>query len=392
MRLLFGHTICMVGRECAALFYDPSRFVRKGGAPRAMKKTLLGRTGVQTLDGEAHQKRKRMFMSLMTPDNIGEIADAVDSRWETSARRWEAKGSIELYRESREALFHGVCEWAAVPIHEKELEEHLSEVTALFDQAGDLVIGHIRSRIARRRTERWLINVVHEIRAGKLAVPDDSAAHRIAQYRDVDGKLLDERTAAVELLNIIRPTVAVAVFVVQAALALHDYPETLSRIRAEGEGYLEMFVEEVRRFYPFFPFIAARVKDDFEWKGYRFEKGTRVILDIYGTNLDPLYWRDPDRFDPERFRGRRQDNFSFIPQGGGDAFTGHRCAGEALAVELVKRAVHFLCHRISYDVPRQDLAIDFSSMPALPPSRMVLSNIRFERRVTHPYESQQIAV
>ena len=46
----------------------------------------------------------------------------------------------------------------------------------------------------------------------------------VAWHRELDSKFLDEQTAAVELLNIVRPAVAVAWFVSFAALALHQHP------------------------------------------------------------------------------------------------------------------------------------------------------------------------
>src|SRR3546814_1441299 len=89
-----------------------------------------------------------------------------------------------------------------------------------------------------------------------------------------------------ELINVLRPTVAVAWYVTFAALALHQYPECRQRIAAAQEGYLECFVQEVRRFYPFFPVVAARTRHEFEWKGYRLPGRTRVFLDFYGTDHD----------------------------------------------------------------------------------------------------------
>jgi hypothetical protein len=59
---------------------------------------------------------------------------------------------------------------------------------------------------------------------------------RIATHHDADGRELDARTAGVELLNVLRPTVAVARYVTFAALALHDHPEWRSRLAPAGGG------------------------------------------------------------------------------------------------------------------------------------------------------------
>jgi hypothetical protein len=45
-------------------------------------------------------------------------------------------------------------------------------------------------------------------------------------------------------------------------------------------------------------------------------------------------------------------------------------------------AVAFLCHRIRYSVPAQDLSIDFERLPALPRGGFALSDVRFAARAS----------
>ncbi|TDC61446.1 cytochrome P450, partial [Micromonospora sp. KC207] len=45
-RLRLEQTICLRGREAAALFYDPERFVRAGATPKRVQRTLTGAGGV----------------------------------------------------------------------------------------------------------------------------------------------------------------------------------------------------------------------------------------------------------------------------------------------------------------------------------------------------------
>ncbi|MFL0693235.1 MAG: cytochrome P450 [Agrobacterium tumefaciens] len=86
------------------------------------------------------------------------------------------------------------------------------------------------------------------------------------------------------------------------AHALHMHPPGIPDTSA-GARHREAFVQEVRRYYPFFPAVAAVVRESFEWKGYRFAKGRRVMLDLYGTNRDRRTWDAPGEFRPERFDG-----------------------------------------------------------------------------------------
>ena len=110
-----------------------------------------------------------------------------------------------------------------------------------------------------------------------------------------------------------------------------------------------MFVQEVRRFYPFFPSVIALVKKDFTWKGFIFEEGTLTLLDLYGTNHDSKIWDSPEMFNPNRFAEWEESPFSFIPQGGGDYFMGHRCAGEWVTIEVMKVSLDYLANRMDYE-------------------------------------------
>lgn len=85
-------------------------------------------------------------------------------------------------------------------------------------------------------------------------------------------------------MDVLRPMVAIALYVTFAALALHKHSECWQKLQDDEDNYSELFVQEVRRFYPFFPFAAARVRQPFGWQDYLFPKGTRVLLDLYGTN------------------------------------------------------------------------------------------------------------
>jgi len=63
-----------------------------------------------------------------------------------------------------------------------------------------------------------------QTRAGGVQPPEQSALRVITTHRDLNGALLSPRIAAVELLNMLRPTFAVSVFITFIAHALHHHP------------------------------------------------------------------------------------------------------------------------------------------------------------------------
>jgi len=375
-RLLLRKTICMKGEEASRLFYDTERFQRKGAAPMRVKNTLFGWGGIQGLDGETHRSRKQMFMSLMTPKAIRRLVDLTAAQWSKAIGKWENMGRVVLFDEVNEILSRAVCTWAGVPLEESQVGLRTNDFVKLIESPAAVGPRHWRGIPARVRSEKWAAAIIQDVRSGRLDASEGSAVYVIAMHRDPDGKMLSRHTAAVELLNVLRPTVAVSRFITFAALALHEYPECRRKLLEDKDDYAELFVQEVRRFYPFFPAVAARVRHDFEWKGYRFPKGRRVILDLYGTDHDPLVWENPHEFRPERFGMWEGNAYNFIPQGGSDHFTNHRCPGEWVTKELMKTAVSMLNTSMEYEVPRQNLKISLSRMPAIPKSRFVVSGVK----------------
>ncbi|MEV4826225.1 cytochrome P450 [Micromonospora sp. NPDC049274] len=374
-RILLAPTICLRGRPAAMLFYDNERFQRDAAMPLRVQRTLTGRGGVQGLDGSEHFRRKAMFMSIMTPAAIQRLGQLFDDEWRARIPAWEAAGSLPLYDELGRLLTRVVCAWAGVPLAESQVDRRAVDLHAMIE--GPAVVGsrHWRGLFARRRAERWIGDLVERARTGIHPAPAGSPLEIVSEHRDARGALLPRRIAAVELLNLLRPVVAVDRYIVFAALALRDHPGWRQRVHGDDEA-TEQFVQEVRRYYPFFPMAAARVRRSFDWEGHHFPRGRRVLLDLYGTNHHPALWPEPELFRPERFAGRHVDPFELIPQGGGDHTTGHRCAGEWITVDLMKRAVTNLTGGMRYDVPPQDLTLDLRRMPALPPSGLTLTNIR----------------
>jgi fatty-acid peroxygenase len=184
--------------------------------------------------------------------------------------------------------------------------------------------------------------------------------------------------AAVELLNVVRPTVAVCWFVAYTAHALHRWPHTRDVLRTGDDAYTEAFVHEVRRFYPFAPFIGGRAARELTWPpagDERIPAGSLVLLDLYGQNHDADLWKDPYVFRPERFLDRPPERDELVPQGGGDPAHGHRCPGEGITVGLLSAFGPRLA-RLRYRLPRQDLTISLRRIPARPRSGVILTHVR----------------
>lgn len=372
-RLMAQPAIVMMGEEAARLFCDNRRFIRHGALPHRVQATLAGRGGVHGLDDEMHAKRKQLMLAwLMAPDRIDALAAVFQRGLQETAARWaDVQRRIVLLREMERVLAETVCEWAGVPLPAADAALRTRQLSALVEAAGSTGPRHWRGRVARKHAEAWLARLVDEVRRREAEGTRD-ILHAWSFHRDADGRLMSAHTAAVELLNVLRPTVAVARYIVFGALAMYTFPAGYERIAQASPAELAHFIDEVRRFYPFAPMAAARVRETFQWRGAVFPRHRRVLLDLYATNHDPRIWGDPDVFRPERFGQGAPRAYGLIPQGPGDFANNHRCPGEAITLALTGVALRFLASGITFHVPPQDLEVPLRRMPTGPASGFVI--------------------
>ncbi|WP_110929718.1 cytochrome P450 [Bacillus massiliglaciei] len=376
-RLLGKKAICMKGEEAARMFYNTDLFQRSGMIPKRIQKSLFGENAIQTLDGSLHEHRKVLFLSLMTPLKIEKLSKIYRAFWQRKLEGWRTSQHVILFEEAQEILCRAVCEWSGVPLPEQDVTRRAEDFISMVDAFGAVGPRYQKGKKARARAEEWIMEIITEIRNGERKVPEETAIHAMAWHRDASGSLLDVRMASIELINVLRPVVANAYFLAFAPLALHDFPETQQKLTGQRKNkYAEWFCQEVRRFYPFAPFLGAGVRKDFMWKDYHFKAGQMVLLDLYGTNHDPRLWTDPEIFKPERFENWSGGLFDLIPQGGGDPRKGHRCPGEGITLEIMKISVELLVNEMEYEVPNQDLHYSLARMPSLIESGFVMTDVQ----------------
>ncbi|XP_078594429.1 cytochrome P450 2D6-like [Branchiostoma floridae x Branchiostoma japonicum] len=79
------------------------------------------------------------------------------------------------------------------------------------------------------------------------------------------------------------------------------------------------------------PLAGHATTQEVKVQGYDIPEGTKVLMNLHSLHMDPAYWPDPDRFDPERFLDVEGNVInkpeSFMPFGGGR----RGCLGDQLA-------------------------------------------------------------
>ena len=370
-RLLGQEAVCLTGAEAARLVYDQQKFLRDGAVPGVIRSVLFGEGGVQGLDNAAHHHRKSMFLKLMGPDSdLDQVVALFETEFRRAAGDWQ--GEIDVFEAMKRILTRVAYEWADLPLDPDSEKDTADRLADLFLHAGPEPAGQIKARHSRHHLEREIARCVEQLRKGELEGDPDKALSVVGRWRDQDRDLLSADVAAVELLNVVRPTVAIAVYLVFVAHALAKHQSAVAPLQ-DDEGWSRAFVQEVRRTYPFFPATAAIAREDIVWQGETIRAGCRVILDIYGTNRDARYWDDPDTFSPARFLGAEKDPYAFIPQGAGDHSVTHRCPGEWLTIGIMERCTEILQEDLRWRLSDPEIDLHFSALPPLPKKALKIS-------------------
>jgi cytochrome P450 len=102
--------------------------------------------------------------------------------------------------------------------------------------------------------------------------------------------------------------------------------EPLPFDRLDAMPLTEMAFKETLRIIPPVPAVPRRALRAFDFAGHHIPAGTSLGVNPLFTHHIPDIWRDPGRFDPERFTSTAEagrHRFAFVPFGGG----AHMCLG-----------------------------------------------------------------
>jgi len=353
-RMLGRRAVVLGDSHAARCFYDETAVARAGATPRPLKDLLFGPGAVHGLDGQEHASRKALMNQLVTPDD--DLVAEVRHRLDDADRAWSGR-TVDLFDELTRIYGEAALRWAGCDPTPAEGESVSRELVLIVDGFGSTGPAYARAWLARRRTHQWFRSRVSGVQRGDHRATAGSALEVLAHRGD-----LSRSEAAVELGNLVRPTVAVAWLGAFAALRLAQHPGWRPALATSDVGADHVaFAHEVRRTSPFVPVLAGRALRPFTVDGVPVRRGDRLVLDVWGIDTDPQQWPGAD-FDPDRFRDRCPAEFDMVPQGGGDT-TGHRCPGEQRTVAVLAETIRALAAASWSPAP---MGLDLTRIPTRP--------------------------
>ena len=119
---------------------------------------------------------------------------------------------------------------------------------------------------------------------------------------------------------------------------LEDYDGKVGYEMVAEMPYLEACVKEALRMSAPVARGARACNKDWEYKGIKIKKGTKIGIPFQVVHKNPEYWPEPELFRPERFLKENANNIvpcSFLPFGEGP----RACIGERFAIVEIKVAM-----------------------------------------------------
>jgi cytochrome P450 len=195
----------------------------------------------------------------------------------------------------------------------------------------------LRLRRAVRELDRIIYSIIGERRLTNARSPDLLQVLLDAQEED-GSRMTDEQLRDEMMTLFIAGHETTSVTLSWACYLLAGNPDVEAKLIDElssvldgrdagvsdlpALSYTEMVVKETMRLYPPAWVIGRQALNDFEVHGYRLRAGTNVLLVPWITHRDVRFYREPGRFDPDRWsddptRSGRLPRFAYFPFGGG---------------------------------------------------------------------------
>ncbi|MEZ4403149.1 MAG: cytochrome P450 [Kofleriaceae bacterium] len=341
--------------------FTASPEVLEAGAANGQVKPIVGARSVLTLDGAEHHRHRRMMLPPFHGERMATYAAAIRASTQRVMAGWPRGRAFamhpEMVRLTLDVILRnvfGVTTPAQIAtfgeLFGRLLEKWSSPLLPMLALYGFDPI-RLAPWLPVARRKRALDDVLRQEIARRAAAPTGGTDifSLLLAARDEAGQPLTPDELRDELVTLMvagHETSATTLAWVFERLLTH--PDALAKVHAElaaitvdGEvdlgrldqlPYLDAVVRETLRQRPILAFIARRAAAPFEVGGHTVPAGTYLCPAIHLAHRRAASYPDPERFEPERFLGKKADPYLFLPFGGG----GRRCLGMAFALFEIK--------------------------------------------------------
>lgn len=345
---------------------SPDQFSTGNGAGTILQ-ILLGEHSVVLLDGDRHQRQRKLLMPPFHGDRLRAYSQLICDVTQHVIAHWQA-GQLFRVRLTMQEITLRVILQAVFGISEGERYDQLRYLLgALLDSIGSpLSASLIFFPILQQDWGAWspwgrflrlkqqVDQCIHEEIQERRTHADGSRNDILSlllSARDEAGQPLTDQELRDELVTLLvagHETTASAL--TWAFYWVHDLPQVQEKLRSELNSlggspepteiarlpYLTAVCQETLRIYPVTLTTGARVlRSSMQLAGYSFDPETVLFPCTYLLHHRTDLYPEPKQFKPERFLERQFAPYEYMPFGGGHRY----CVGNAMAMLEMKLVI-----------------------------------------------------
>jgi len=387
-KILGRATAVIVGPDAAGLFADEAK-IQRSGAMLPHVQALFGGHALPVLDGAEHRERKAFVMAAFTREALASYLPEMQRQVNAALERWASQPEVRWLDEFKRLALEVICT-TILGLPPGPTLDALARDYDIFGRGFSALPVALPGTTYTKATQALArILAVYEKNVQEhQSSPRGDGLGRILEARSArDGRAISVDDAKRELHHIVVAGLIVWGWFVTAVVELDRHPEVRDRLRAEvatlpagrltpgafaATPYLAQVASEIRRLSPVVHVFFGKARETFTFAGHQIPRGWMVLFGIRSSHLRPEIYAQPETFDPERFSPARNEAarhpHAFVPNGAGDAHTGHKCAGYEYAPLLLQV---FLAELLRSGTtwsftPGQDLSVDHATIPPSP--------------------------
>ena len=337
--------------------------VLHAGEANGVLRPILGSHSLLLLDGDRHLHERKLMLPPFHGERMaayGQIIGEITDRTLAGIPRGR-KVSLHSYMQEitldvilRAVL--GVEEGGDYPRLRALMRRAMAfgdrpALMLLINRDGDFRLPRLQEALGRFSPWRQFRAITGEIdellyaefarrrAAGDLGRRTDVLSMLMQARDEWGGRLSDEQLRDEMMTLLVAGHETSATTLTWAVWRLLSHPDVLSRLRsldgAAAEDYADAVVRETLRLNPIIPLVGRVVKKPVQIGKLTLPVGTVAAPCIYLAQRRAATWPDPERFDPDRFVGKKVSPYEWLPFGGGT----RRCLGLAFAMYEMRIAL-----------------------------------------------------
>ncbi|KAE9606957.1 putative (+)-abscisic acid 8'-hydroxylase [Lupinus albus] len=406
---ILGCPCVMISSPEAAKFVLNKAHLFKPTFP-ASKERMLGKQAIFFHQGEYHANLRRLVLRTFMPEAIKNIVPAIESIAQDCLKSWEGR-EIFTFLEMKTFTFNVVL-LSIFGKEEVKYREDLKRCYYTLEQGYNSMPINLPGTLFNKamKARKELAQIVAQIISKRRQEQQD--------YKDLLGSFMEEKAGLTD--KQIEDNVIGVIFAARDTTAsvltwiikyLGENPSVLQAVTEEQESILKSkeesgeekgliwedtkkmqitsrVIQETLRVASILSFTFREAVEDVEYQGHLIPKGWKVLPLFRNIHHSPDNFKEPEKFDPSRFKAAPKPN-TFMPFGSGI----HACPGNELAKLEMLVLLHYLTTKYRWSMESAKNGIQYGPF-ALPqnglPITLYPKEVDSTEKKTDPYPTSAI--